>query len=258
MKRIDINCDMGESFGRYRLGVDEEIMGLVSSANIACGWHAGDPIIMDRTVKMAAHHGAAVGAHPSYPDAMGFGRRAMDCTEEEIKKYVTYQIGALSAFCKVHNIEMSHVKPHGSLYNSAVEKPEVARAIASAMADLDPNLIYVALAGSKGKMMARMGMEAGLKIAYEAFPDRAYSPDGNLLSRRQPGAVIESPAEVAERGVLIAKEHKLCAVDGTVIDMEAQTLCIHGETPHALEMARTLRSFLQKEGVAIKPLHKWL
>ena len=167
--KIDLNCDMGESFGAYKLGLDEEVIKYITSANIACGWHAGDPLVMNKTVRMAVEHGVGIGAHPGYPDLLGFGRRNMDCTPEEIRNYVIYQIGALQAFCKVHGTKLSHVKPHGALYLTAVEREDVARAIAEAILSVDENLIYVALAGAKGERMRRIGEEVGLRVAYEAF-----------------------------------------------------------------------------------------
>ncbi len=252
--KIDLNCDMGESFGAYKLGLDEEVIKYITSANIACGWHAGDPLVMNKTVQMAVEHGVGIGAHPGYPDLLGFGRRNMDCTPEEIRNYVIYQIGALQAFCKVHGTKLSHVKPHGALYLTAVEREDVARAIAEAILSVDENLIYVALAGAKGERMRRIGEEVGLRVAYEAFPDRAYTPEGTLVSRRQPGAVIKDPEVVAERALKIAKEGKVIAVDGTEIPLVAQTLCVHGDTPGAVELVKRIRQRLEAEGIEVKPM----
>lgn len=252
--RIDLNCDMGESFGAYKLGLDEEVIKYITSANIACGWHAGDPAVMDRTIKMAVENGVGVGAHPGYPDLLGFGRRNMDCTTEEIRLYVTYQIGALLAFCKANNTEMRHVKPHGNLYLTAVENETTARGIAEAIVSVDPDLVYVALAGAKGRLMTEIGEEVGLKVVYEAFPDRAYTREGTLVSRRQPGAVIKDPAQVAERALLMAKERKVIASDGTAIELEAQTLCVHGDNPSAVQLVKSIREKLEGEGISVKPL----
>jgi len=252
--RIDLNCDMGESFGTYRKGLDEEAIKFVSSANIACGWHAGDPHVMNRTVQMAAEHGVGVGAHPGYPDLEGFGRRALDCTRHEIRNYVIYQIGALQAFCAAHRVKMRHVKPHGSLYNTACEDPAVAEAIAEGIVSANPDLIFVGLAGPKGTHVTAIGAQLGLKVALEAFADRAYAPDGNLVSRKLPGAVITDPALVADRAVRMAKERKVVAVDGTVIDLNAQTICVHGDTPGAVEMVRRIRGILDQEGVVVQPM----
>lgn len=251
---IDINCDMGESFGAYKLGMDEEVMNYITSANIACGWHAGDPMVMDRTVRLAKEKSVGVGAHPGYPDLLGFGRRYMECTPLEIRNYVIYQIGALKAFCACHGVELTHVKAHGALYLAAVENEVVAKAVAEGVLSVDPNLLYVALAGAKGERMRRIGEELGLKVVYEAFPDRAYSPEGNLVPRSQKGAVIHDPSLVADRALLMAKEGKVVAVDGTVIPMEVQTLCVHGDNPAAVELVRTIRETLEKEGVPVRPM----
>ncbi|MCP4720430.1 MAG: 5-oxoprolinase subunit PxpA, partial [Desulfobacteraceae bacterium] len=211
---MDLNCDMGESFGAYSIGMDDQVMKHISSANIACGWHAGDPMVMNKTVKLAAENNVGIGAHPGYPDLMGFGRRNMFCTREEIQQYIIYQVGALAAFCRVHQTKLTHVKPHGALYLEAVENETTARAIAQGIIDLDPNLYFVALAGKKGKTMRRMGEELGLKVVYEAFPDRAYTPGGTLVSRKQPKAVISDPDEVAQRALDMAKGF-VTAVDGS-------------------------------------------
>lgn len=252
--RIDLNCDMGESFGAYKLGLDEEVIKYITSANIACGWHAGDPLVMDRTVKMAKDRGVGIGAHPGYPDLLGFGRRNMDCLPEEIRNYMIYQIGALNGFCRVHGVPLRHVKPHGNLYLTAVEDEKAARAVAQAIVSVDPELIYVGLAGAKGELMTRIGKEVGLKVAFEAFPDRAYTPEGTLVSRRQPGAVIKEPEKVAERALKMAKEGKVIAVDGKEIPLVAQTLCVHGDTPGAVNLVKMIRERLEKEGIQVQPM----
>jgi UPF0271 protein len=254
MPTIDLNCDMGESFGAYKLGRDEDVIKHISSANIACGWHAGDALVMNRSVQLAAAHGVGVGAHPSYPDLMGFGRRNMDCTADEIRNYVTYQIGALSAFCAANSVKMQHVKPHGNLYLTAVENETVATAVAEAIVSVNPSLMYVALAGAKGALMTRIGEKLGLKVVYEAFPDRAYTPDGTLASRRVPGAVISDPNQVAERALKMAKEGKVVATDGTEIDLHVHTLCVHGDNPSAVELVKTIRALLESNGIAVKPM----
>jgi UPF0271 protein len=256
--RMDLNCDMGESFGRYKLGMDEEVMNYITSANIACGWHAGDPMVMDHTVSLAKENSVGVGAHPGYPDLPGFGRRYMECTPREIRNYVIYQIGALKAFCDLHGVGMTHVKAHGALYLASVENEVVARAVAEGVMRVDRNLLYVALAGAKGEKMRRIGEEMGLKVVYEAFPDRAYTPEGNLVPRSQKGAVIHEPSLVAQRALLMAKEGKVVAVDGTVIPMEVQTLCVHGDNPAAVELVRTIRETLEKEGVDVRPMGSWV
>jgi len=254
VKKIDLNCDMGESFGAYQLGMDEEILQYITSANIACGWHAGDPMVMDKTVKMAVEHGVGVGAHPGYPDLLGFGRRNMDCTPDEIRNYVVYQIGALLGYCKVYGTRLSHVKPHGALYLTAVVNEVVARAVAEAIVSIDSNLLYVALAGAKGEMMTRIGNDVGLNVIYEAFPDRAYTAEGNLVSRREPGAVIKEPGEVTERALRMVLEKRVIAVNGSSIPFEVDTLCVHGDTPTAVELTKSIREALESEGVELSPM----
>ncbi len=254
MPTIDLNCDMGESFGAYKMGMDGDVMAFITSANIACGWHAGDPLVMGNTVKQAVSHGVAVGAHPGYPDLLGFGRRKMDCTADELFHYMVYQLGAIKAFCRLHGTRLQHVKPHGALYLTAVENKPVARAVAEAIVSVDADLIYVALAGAKGEMMRKIGQEVGLKVAYEAFPDRAYTPDGTLQSRRISGAVITDPEEVADRALRMAKENRIITIDGSVIDVEAQTLCVHGDTPTAVRLVARIREALEKDGITLAPM----
>lgn len=244
---------MGESFGAYTIGMDDEVSKYITSANIACGFHAGDPLVMDRTVKLAVEHNVAVGAHPGYPDLQGFGRRNMDCTLEEIRKDVVYQIGALQAFCAINGTRMRHVKPHGNLYNTAAVNEDIARVIAEAIASVDSELMYVALSSTKEDFMAKIAREVGLKVVYEAFPDRAYTSDGTLLSRRLPGAVVRDARAVAERALMMAKEGKVIAVDGTPIDLDIQTLCVHGDTPGAVELVRAIREKLEANGMVVKP-----
>ena len=252
--KIDLNCDMGESFSKYKIGLDEDVIKHITSANIACGWHAGDPMVMDHTIKLAKENKVGVGAHPGYPDLLGFGRRNMDCTAEEIRNYVVYQVGALKGFCAANGVKMAHVKPHGNLYLTAVENQVVARAVAEAIVSVDPGLMYVALAGAKGQLMTDIGREVGLKVVYEAFPDRAYTPEGTLVSRRQEGAVIQDPQVVAQRALKMAKEQKVVAVDGTEIELNAQTLCVHGDTPVAVDLVRSIRELLESEGLTVEPM----
>ena len=254
MKRIDLNCDMGESFGAYRLGRDEEVIQFITSANIACGFHAGDPLVLDRTVALAAARNVGVGAHPGFADLKGFGRRNMDCTPEEITADIIYQIGAIQAFCAVHKVPLQHVKPHGALYNMAVGNEPLARAIARAVAAVDPSLLLVTLAGGEAGLMARIGREEGVRVVFEAFPDRAYTPEGRLVSRRLPGAVITDPALATERAVRMATEGRIVAIDGSILEMEIDTLCVHGDTPTALALVQEIRGGLQKAGVALVPM----
>ena len=254
--KMDINCDMGESFGAYKLGLDEEVIKYITSANIACGYHAGDPLVMERTVSLAKDHGVSVGAHPGFPDLMGFGRRNIDATLAEIRGYVTYQIGALQAFAKAQGVRVEHVKPHGALYLMAVEDEGMSEAIVEAIASVDKDLIFVALAGSKGEKMTRIGERIGLRVAYEAFPDRAYTPEGTLVSRRQPGAVIKDPDMVAQRALMMAKEGKVVTIDGTKIVLRPETLCVHGDTPGAVNLVKKIRETLTQAGVGVTCLSK--
>ena len=254
MKSIDLNCDMGEAFGRYHLGMDAEIIRHITSANIACGWHAGDPLVMDRTVKLSVENDVGVGAHPSFPDLLGFGRRNMDCTPQEINRYIIYQIGALQAFCTANGTRLRHVKPHGALYLTAVENPDIASAVAEAVANVDPELIFVTLAGKKGDVMTRAGEKMGLPVACEAFPDRAYTPEGTLQARSQPGAVIIDPAEVTERALRMVLEERVIAVDGSSIPLKVDTLCVHGDTSSAVTLARDIRQAMQAEGVVLSAM----
>ena len=253
MRAIDLNCDMGESFGAYTLGMDDQVMKHITSANIACGWHAGDPLVMDKTIKMAVENQVGIGAHPGYPDLSGFGRRHMACTENEIRQYMVYQIGAIKGFCKVHGATLQHVKPHGALYLDAVEDETIARAIAKGIMSLDPDLYFVALAGKKGETMRRVGEELGLKVVYEAFPDRAYSPEGTLVSRKQPGAVISDPEKVAQRALDMANGF-VKAVDGSTISLEVQTLCVHGDTLVAINLVKNIKKNLETNGIRVNPM----
>ncbi len=253
MTVIDLNCDMGESFGAYQIGMDDQVMQHITSANIACGWHAGDPLVMNKTVALAVKLGVGIGAHPGYPDLLGFGRRNMACTTQEIRHYLIYQIGALAAFCRVHKTKLTHVKPHGALYLGAVEDETIARAIATAIMDLDPSLYFVALAGKKGETMRRMGEELGLKVIYEAFPDRGYTPEGALVSRKQPGAVISNPDEVAQRALDMAKGF-VTAVDGSTLELDVQTLCVHGDTLGAVNLVKTIREVLEENNIEVRPM----
>lgn len=253
MKHIDLNCDMGESFGAYTIGMDAEVMEYITSANIACGFHAGDPLVMNRTVKLAKQKEVGIGAHPGYPDLPGFGRRHMACSETEVRQYVIYQVGALQGFCRAHGTSMQHVKPHGAMYLDAVENDSVARGIAHGILAIDPDLLFVALAGKKGEPMRRMGAELGLKVAYEAFPDRAYTPEGTLVARKQPGAVISYPDTVAQRALDMAHGY-VTAVDGTRIDLEAHSLCVHGDNPAAVDLVKTIRSTLEGNGIQVVPM----
>ncbi len=254
MKRervIDLNCDMGESFGRYKLGLDEEIIMYISSANIACGFHAGDPRVMRQTVELARAKGVGVGAHPGFPDLVGFGRREMRLTPEEITADLVYQVGALRAFCSAAGVELQHVKPHGALYNMASKDPVLAAAIVEGILAVDPSLILFCLAGSE---LCRVAEERGLRVAHEVFADRAFQPDGTLLPRSQPGSIIHDAKLAAERAVRMVLEGKVTAYDGTEIEVRADTICLHGDTPTAVELARTIREEFERRGIEVRPI----
>jgi 5-oxoprolinase (ATP-hydrolysing) subunit A len=244
---MDINCDMGESFGRYTLGNDAALMPLITSANIACGLHAGDALVMHKTIRLAKSSGVAVGAHPGYPDLQGFGRRSMEMSPEEVEALVLYQLGALAGFARAEKVELVHVKPHGALYNQAARDRSLARAIARAVAGFSMELILVGLAGSQ---LVAAGEEVGLKTASEGFPERGYMPDGSLMPRKMPGAVLDSPAEAAAQALRLAREG-IEAITGRV---KVDTLCIHGDNPGALEIAGAVRQALLASGVEIKSL----
>ncbi len=249
---IDLNCDMGESFGAYTIGADAEIMPYVTSANIAAGFHAGDPQVIDRTVALAVRHSVAVGAHPGLPDLVGFGRRDMACTPDEVEAMVLYQVAVVAGFAQAHGVTLSHVKAHGALYNMAAQDAALASAIARGVARFDRRLAFVGLSGSQA--MQQAAEAAGLRFVPEAFPDRRYNADGTLASRRRPGAVIEDPAQAAAQAVMIVKDHCVIALDGTRVPIIAETICLHGDNPSAVENARALREALQAAGIEVKRL----
>jgi UPF0271 protein len=248
---IDLNSDVGESFGNYTLGLDQEVIPLISSANVACGFHAGDPAVMKQTVKTARENGVAVGAHPGLPDLMGFGRRQMDASLEEIHDYVLYQVGALQAFATAQGVKLQHVKPHGALYNMAVRNNEIWDAVAQATAAVDPNLILFVLAGANRAHLESIGSKNGVRVAFEFFGDRAYNPDGSLVSRKAPGAVIHDHEAVAEKVLKMVKEGRVVCIDGSEISMAADTICVHGDNPAALALVKNIRESLQANGVKI-------
>lgn len=249
-KRIDLNSDMGESFGAYTFGSDEKLLKHITSANIACGSHAGEPNVMDRTVELAKQNNVAIGAHPGYPDLAGFGRRIIAFSPDEIYRQVVYQIGALQAFCKVHHVEMQHVKPHGALYNLAAHDREAADAIVHGVYDLDSSLLLYGLAGSK---LLDAGREVGLRVASEVFADRTYQPDGSLTSRKEANAMImEVDTAVAQVKRMIT-EGVVQAVNGELVAIEADTICVHGDGLQAVDFVKKLRSALDEAGVEVMP-----
>jgi UPF0271 protein len=250
---IDLNCDVGESYGAFRIGADEELMPLITSANVAAGFHAGDPVTLDRVVTLAQAHGVAVGAHPSFPDLAGFGRREMRLSPEEIENGVLYQVGAVAAFCRAHGIRLVHVKAHGALYNMAAVDPVVAGSIARGVARCDRGLILVGLASSTA--MADAARKEGLAYAREAFADRAYNPDGTLQSRKIAGSLIVDPVRAAKQAVDIARGFVI-ACDGTRIDLHADTICLHGDNPSAAANVRAVRSALSDAAVDVRQLDR--
>ena len=249
MSCVDLNCDLGESFGTYTIGLDAQVIPHVSSVNIACGYHAGDPVVMEKTVALAKEHGVAIGAHPGFPDLMGFGRRPMNITPAEAGAYVKYQMGALLAFVKAQGLKLQHVKPHGALYNMAAKDEALAKAIAQSVASVDSNIRLMGLAGS---LMLKEAEKAGLPVISEVFADRAYNDDGSLVNRKLPGAVIHDAQQAAARAVMMAKEHKVISINGKEIPLQADSICVHGDNAQAIELVCTIRSALKAEGIAIK------
>lgn len=249
--RVDLNCDMGESFGAYSIGADEEVFPYITSANVACGFHGGDPGVMRITLARAREHGVAVGAHPGFPDLIGFGRREIDASPQEVYDLVVYQVGALLGFINAARLTMQHVKPHGALYNMAVVKPELAAAIARAVRDVDRGLILFGLPGSH---LISEGESAGLRTAAEAFADRNYMNDGSLVSRRRPDAQVHDADEAVARAVRMVREGKVRSVDGQEISLHVDTICIHGDGPHAAEFAKRLRKGFAAASIVVGPL----
>ena len=247
--KIDFNCDMGESFGMYKMGLDEEVIKHITSANIACGFHAGDPNWMRTTVKLAEEHGVAIGAHPGFPDLSGFGRRTMNASALEVKNDVIYQMGALQAFTGAKRLQ--HVKPHGAMYNMAVDDQDLATAICEAVLEVDSCIVLLALAGSQWISVAE---DLGLRVGREIFADRALNTDGTLVSRSKEGSVIHDIQEVVDRSLRMVTEGKAVAISGEVIDVEADSLCLHGDTPGAVDMAQALKQALVAEDVEVTPL----
>lgn len=255
MIKVDLNSDLGESFGAYKIGMDQEVLQVITSANIACGMHAGDPLVMAETVKMAVANNTAIGAHPGYPDLQGFGRRNLIMTPEEIKAYVIYQIGALEAFAKAYGKELQHVKAHGALYNMASRDYNVAYAIATAVKEVNKDLIFMALANSQLVNAAR---DVGLKVAQEVFADRAYNSDGTLVSRGTPGAMIHDKGEAVRRTVRMVTEGKITVINGEEIAIKGDSICVHGDNPHAIAFVKEIRAALNKAGVSIEPLGNFI
>ena len=249
--RVDINSDVGESFGAYSIGHDTGLMKSITSANIAAGFHAGDPSVLRATIRTAKAHGVAVGAHPGFPDMVGFGRRELNVTAREAEDLVLYQVAAVAGMASAEGMRIQHVKPHGALFNMAVRNAELAAAIARAVAAFDPMLLLFGLPGSE---ILKAGRSEGLRVAAEVFADRAYEPDGSLASRRKPGSVIHEAEMVVERAVRMVKDHTVVAIDGSVVPLQADTICVHGDTPGSDDLAASIRAGLERAGITVKPV----
>jgi 5-oxoprolinase (ATP-hydrolysing) subunit A len=249
---VDMNCDMGESFGAFRIGEDDAVLPSVTSVSVACGFHGGDPRVIDRTVKEAARRGVGIGAHPGFPDLVGFGRRDMKLSAEEVRTDVLYQIGAVFGFARAHGVPLQHVKPHGQLNNLAVNDRELAEAIVDAVRAFDRDLIFVAYGGE----VARAAEAAGLTVGYEVYADRAYNPDGTLVSRHEPGAVIHDVERVVARTVSMVRDQRITAITGESVDVPIDTICVHGDTPGAASIAAAVRAGLEAAGIAVLPLRE--
>ena len=252
-KLIDLNCDMGESYGRWTLGADEAIMPFITSANVACGFHGGDPHVMRKTVELAVKHKVAIGAHPSLPDLMGFGRRKMDVSRAELRDIMCYQTGAIREFARAAGVELQHVKPHGILYSMMEADEELAASVADV--GIAAGLIVMTLASGKYDATCR---KMGARVASEGFADRAYNVDGTLVSRKLPGSLITDPAKAAAQAVKMAMQGKVTTLDGVEIDISIQTICCHGDTPGAEKIVRAVREALEKAGCQVEPLRDWL
>ena len=245
--KVDLNCDMGESFGLYQLGNDEEMMALISSANIACGFHAGDPHVMRRTVELAKAHGVSIGSHPGFPDMLGFGRRYMTCTPEEIRDYVIYQTGALREFARAYKLDLAHCKPHGALYMMAMEDEKIARAILEGLAQISDSLIVYALNQSA---VVEVGKQMGIPVACEVFADREHTVNGSIVMTRS-GSAISDYQALAERAVRMVREGKVRTPDGEDAVVRADTICIHGDTPGAVELTKAIHAAFREAGITI-------
>lgn len=253
---VDINCDLGESYGNYNIGNDEKLMKYITSANIACGFHAGDPTTMEQTVSLAKKSGVAVGAHPGFPDLMGFGRREMHLTPEEAKSYMIYQIAALQGFAQAAGISLQHVKPHGALYNMAAIDEKLSKAIVEAVRAIKDDLIIFA---PQNSALAEAAVQKGMRVAYEFFADREYNPDGTLVSRKQANAVIQEPLKLVNRTIKAVKGGTILAANGEELEIgEVHTICVHGDTPAAVRLAEALKKGFAKAGIKAVPVGSFL
>ena len=253
MTSVDLNADIGESFGRYTLLGEDGLLSLITSANVACGFHAGDPLVMQRTVSAAAGRGVTIGAHPSYPDRVGFGRRELAASPAEIAADVTYQVGALDGFCRAAGTRVRYVKLHGALYHRAARDRDVAKAVTFALRQLDSDLVVL---GPEGSALLQAAAETGLDVAREAFMDRAYQPDGQLVPRGTPGAVLEDVAAIAERALRMVQDKNVVAIDGTRCMVRADSLCVHGDGAKAVEIVQAVRQRFEAGGISLAPFVK--
>jgi len=251
---VDINCDMGESFGDYKIGNDEKVIPFITSANIACGFHASDPNVMDKTVRLCKEYNVMAGAHPGYPDLMGFGRRFMDVAEGELINYIIYQVGALKGFTDLQGIQLQHVKLHGALYNFMVNKEELFLKIMEAVTGAFGDIIFLTLGTGKTKTFKKTCREKGIKLALEAFPDRNYTDEGELLPRKYKDAVLHDQDMIAQRAVQMVKDKGIRSVNDRWIEMDIDTLCIHGDNEESIEAAKKIKDNIIKEGIEVKPL----
>ncbi|WP_020007953.1 LamB/YcsF family protein [Salinicoccus albus] len=252
MLTVDLNSDLGESYGNYTIGKDDEIIPLISSANVACGFHASDPSVMQKTVDMIKKSGrTGIGAHPAFPDLMGFGRRYMDLTMAEVRSIMIYQMGALEGFAQMYGLKMNHVKPHGALYNATFQDKELAETIAETVKAYNPDL---KLLGLSNQNLVKAGEAAGLPVRHEVFADRAYEDDGTLVSRREEGAMITDTNEAVGRVIRMVKEGKTESINGRDIDIQADSVCVHGDGPNALEFVKEIRQQLGENGIEIKTM----
>ena len=254
-KYVDLNSDMGEGFGAYKMGLDSELLNFVTSANIACGWHAGDALIMNKTVQEALSKNVGVGAHPGYPDLLAFGRRKIDVTPEEVAAYMLYQTGALSAFTAAHGGKLQHMKLHGAFYNTVCVTENLAKAVVDALYDFDPNIIVMALSGS---LLLDLAEKKGMKVAHEVFADRGYNEDSTLVNRKLPGAMVHDPKIAIERVKRMVLENKVETVTGKVIDIRADSICVHGDNPEAVAFVETIRRELENSGIKVQSLQSFL
>jgi len=242
---IKLNCDMGESFGSWKMGLDSEVMPYIDMSNIACGFHAGDPLVMDKTIKLAKQNGVTIGAHPGYPDLVGFGRRSLKCSAKEIESFIIYQVSALKGFCKTNEVDLEYVKPHGALYNDMMKDEEVFKAIVNGVKSYDANLKLMILSSSKNEKYQEIAGD--LKLIYEVFADRAYMDDGSLMPRSMDGSVLHDEKDVLERLKILVQKGVIISHTGKELKLQADSMCVHGDNEKALELVKSLRGYLDNE-----------